>query len=48
MLDDLTQSLEQQYKEYLPLLVIEMIEPDEIEQHYLETKQQFAKRWRCV
>lgn len=45
MLDDLTQSLEQQYKEYLPLLVIEMIETDEIEQHYLETKQQFAKRW---
>lgn len=45
MLDDLTQNLEQQYREYLPLLVIEMIETDEIEQHYLETKQQFAKRW---
>lgn len=47
MLDDLTRSLEQAYTEYLPLLVIEMIETDEIEQHYLETKQQFAKHWNA-
>lgn len=47
MLDDLTHSLEQNYSSYLPLLVIEMIETDEIEQHYLETKQQFAKRWNA-
>lgn len=48
LLEDLAQVLEKRYADLLGQLVIEIIETDEIEQHYLETKQQFVKKWHAA
>lgn len=45
MLDDLIKELERAYAHQLPNLVVELIETDEIEQQYLQVKQDFMIRW---
>lgn len=47
MLEDLIYELESQYASMLPRLVVELLETDEIEQRYLETKQKFVEKWHA-
>lgn len=47
LLHELVNELEKNYVDFLHKLVIELIESDEIEEHYLHTKQLFAEKWNA-
>ena len=47
LLEDIKQQLEEQFHEFLGNIVIELLESEEIESSYLQTKQEFCKRWNA-
>lgn len=47
LLEDIKKQLEEQFSDYLSNIVIELLESEEIETSYLQTKQEFCKRWNA-
>lgn len=47
MLDELKAILEKRYRDYLSNIVIELLESEEVEQAYMQTKQDFCMRWNA-
>lgn len=45
LLDDLITTLEKNYANILPYVVVELLETDEIEQKYLQIKRDFMSKW---
>lgn len=47
LLEDIKQQLEEQFHDFLGNVVIELLESEEIEASYMQTKQEFCKRWNA-